>query len=213
MSRLFKSATAAVTTVTGMTTALQTPHLVLGAAGAVRSIARAASGTALDVRTPCEQWDLGALVQHLLFYAPVLAASGHKTDAAPGPADQRDIVLDDSWPQVLSDAVDDVALAWGTSAAWSGLTTMSGSEPMPAPMIGGMVLGELVVHGWDLAMAAGVRPEFSADVLAGTDAAVDQMADMGRGMGIFGPEITVATDASLLDRIVARTGREPGWGR
>ena len=196
-----------------MTTALQLPHLVLGAAGAVRSIARAASGTALDVRTPCEQWDLGALVQHLLFYAPVLAASGHKTDPAPGPADQRDIVLDDSWPQVLSDAVDDVALAWGTSAAWSGLTTMSGSEPMPAPMIGGMVLGELVVHGWDLAMAAGVRPEFPTEVLEGTDRAVDQMADMGRGMGIFGPEITVATDASLLDRIVARTGREPGWGR
>ena len=194
-----------------MTTALETHDLVLGAAGAVRAVAQAASETALDVRTPCEQWDLGALVQHLLFYAPVLAASGRRTDPPPGPADARDIVLDDSWPDVLSDAVDDVARAWGTPSAWSGLTTMSGSTPMPAPMIGGMALGELVVHGWDLSMAAGVRPQFSADVLAGTDLAVGQMAEMGRGMGIFGPEIAVAADVSLLDRIIARTGREPGW--
>ena len=195
----------------GMTTALQTHLLVPGAAGSVRAIARTASGAALEARTPCQEWDLGALVRHLLFYAPVLAAAGRRADPPPGPATERDVVLDDQWPDVLATAVDGIAEAWGDPLAWSGSTTMAGSEPMPAPMIGGMVLGELVVHGWDLAMAAGVRPEFSGDVLQGADLAVADMADMGRGMGIFGPEIMVGDGASLLDRIVARTGREPGW--
>ena len=90
---------------------------------------------------------------------------------------------------------------------------MSGSDPMPAEMIGGMVLGELVVHGWDLARAAGVEPEFSDEVLAGTMVAVTSMAELGRGMGIFGAEVVVDLDSPLLDRIVALTGRDPHWNK
>lgn len=192
-----------------MTTALHTHQLVLGAAASVRQIARAGSGTSLSVRTPCDDWNLGELVRHLIFYAPVLAASGRRADPPPGPVTEQDIVLDDQWPDALADALDDVAGAWSDPVAWTGVTTMAGSDPMPAGMIGGLVLGELVVHGWDLAMAGGVRPEFPDDVLEGTDLAVAQMAELGRGMGIFGPEITVQAGASLLDRIVARTGRDP----
>jgi uncharacterized protein (TIGR03086 family) len=196
-----------------MTTALSAHQLVLGAASSVRAIAGAASDAPLTARTPCQEWDLGALIRHLMFYAPVLAAAGRRAAAVPGPATERDVVLDDRWPDGLAEALDDVADGWADPAAWSGLTTMAGSEPMPAEMIGGMVLGELVVHGWDLAMASGVLPEFSVDVLRGTEVAVSQMAELGRGMGIFGPEVVVGADATLLDRIVARTGRDPGWRR
>ena len=194
-----------------MTTGLATHPLILDAGASFRGIARAAAGSSLAGRTPCEQWDLNALVRHLLFYAPVLAAAGRRSQPLPGPAAESEITLDAAWADQLAKGVDDVTDAWGDPAAWSGMTTMAGSDPMPAPMIGGMVLGELVVHGWDLAAATGVRPEFSADVLLGTDAAVEQMAELGRGMGIFGPEIVVGADASFLDRIVARTGRNPGW--
>lgn len=194
-----------------MTTALTTSQLVLAAGDSFCSIVGAASTAPLTARTPCQEWDLGALVRHLLFYAPVLAASGLRSEITPGAETEQDIALDSDWPERLEAAMGDVARAWGDPHAWYGLTTMSGSEPMPAPMIGGMVLGELVVHGWDLAMAAGVRPEFSDEVLHGADAAVIQMAELGRGMGVFGPEIPVGDNASVLDRIVARTGRDPGW--
>jgi len=53
-------------------------------------------------------------------------------------------------------AIADLAEGWSVPEAWSGLTSMIGSDPMPGEMIGGMVLGELVVHGWDLARAVGV---------------------------------------------------------
>jgi len=194
-----------------MTTGLTTHPLILDAGTSFRAIARAAAASPLAGQTPCEQWDVGALVRHLLFYAPVLAAAGRHGQPPLGPATESEISLDAHWADQLSEAVDDVADAWGDPAAWSETTTMAGSDPMPAPMIGGMVLGELVVHGWDLAAATGSRPEFSVDVLLGTYAAVEQMAELGRGMAIFGPEVVVGADASLLDRIVARTGRNPGW--
>jgi uncharacterized protein (TIGR03086 family) len=84
---------------------------------------------------------------------------------------------------------------------------------MPAELIGGMVVGELVVHGWDLAKAVGVVPLWPDDVLAFLHGAAAGMAQQARDMGIFGPEVPVPADAPVLDRIVAITGRDPGWTR
>lgn len=115
----------------------------------------------------------------------------------------------DGWPGRLVAAHADVAAAWSDPAAWTGTTTMGAPEPMPAEMIGGMVLGELVLHGWDLSRAAGIEPVWSEEVLAATAWAVDAMAEMGRGTGIFADAVPLADDATLLDRLVAASGRDP----
>lgn len=192
-----------------MTTALIANSLMSAAGQSVLTIVRSAAGTRLDAQTPCVEWNLGRLVQHQLYYSPNLAASARRAEASLSGVEQ-DVPLD-SWPDRLEAAVADLAAAWGEAEAWSGLTSMAGSDPMPAGMIGGMVLGELVVHGWDLARSAGVDSEFSDDVLAGALAAVRSMAELGRGMGVFGQQIHLDDEASLLDRIVALTGRDPGW--
>ena len=88
---------------------------------------------------------------------------------------------------------------------------MGAPDPMPAEMIGGMVLGELVVHAWDLARTAGTRPEWPSEVLAAAHQAVAGMAEQGRAMGVFGPEVALPPTAPLLDRTVALTGRDPTW--
>ena len=46
-------------------------------------------------------------------------------------------------------------------------------------------------------------------MLAGTLVGVTSMAEMGRGMGVFAPEVLIDAEAPLLDRIVASTGRDP----
>ena len=99
--------------------------------------------------------------------------------------------------------------AWSTPQAWQGTTDMAGSGEMPAPTIGGMVLGEVVVHGWDLAHATGQHPTWDDDVLAYLHREVEASAEMGRGMGIYGPEVAVPADAPLLHRILGLTGRVP----
>ena len=86
---------------------------------------------------------------------------------------------------------------------------MGGPEPLPAAMIGGMVLGELVVHGADLARTLDREVTWPAEVLEAAHAAVAGMAPHGREMGVFGPEVPVARDAPTLHRVLAVTGRAP----
>ena len=55
-----------------------------------------------------------------------------------------------------------------------------------------------------------MQPQFS-DVLTGALVAVTSMAELGRGMRVFGPQVEIDGDAPPLDRIVALTGRSPRW--
>ncbi|WP_214403735.1 TIGR03086 family metal-binding protein [Pseudonocardia lacus] len=191
-----------------MPTALLPTQLMTAAAAPLPAIVRAAAAAPLDSPTPCADWDLAALVRHQLYWAPFLAAAGRRTAATPTAATEQDVALDD-WPAALDAAHADVVAAWTDEAAWTGTTTMGGPEPMPAPVIGNMVLGELVVHGSDLARAAGTAAHWPDDVLAPILEAVREMGPTGRDMGIFGPEVDVPADAPLLDRILAATGRTP----
>jgi uncharacterized protein (TIGR03086 family) len=173
-------------------------------------IVRTAASAPLDTPTPCAGWDLGALVRHLLHWSPFLAAAGRRAVPVPIGASEQDVDLT-GWPAALETAGADVAAAWSDPAAWEGTTSMGASDPMPAGTIGGMVLGELVMHGWDLARSAGTRPDWPAEVLNAAHDAVVGMAEQGREMGLFGPEVPLPATAPLLDRTVALTGRRPAW--
>jgi uncharacterized protein (TIGR03086 family) len=193
-----------------MSTALQTPQLLAGVAAPLPALARAVAAAPLDARTPCADWDLGALVRHVLFWSPLLAAAGRRTTPTPVAATEAEVVVGEG---ALEAAWADVADAWSDPAAWTGSTTLGGPDPMPARMVGEMVVGELVVHGWDLARAVGVSPRWPDEVLAPVHEGVVGMAQQGRDMGIFGAEVPVPAGAPLLDRIVAVIGRDPGWTR
>jgi uncharacterized protein (TIGR03086 family) len=72
-----------------------------------------------------------------------------------------------------------------------------------------MVVGEVVVHGWDLAMATGQQPVWDDEVLAFVHKELVANVQWGRDMGVYGPEVPVPEDAPLLDRILGLTGRNP----
>jgi uncharacterized protein (TIGR03086 family) len=90
----------------------------------------------------------------------------------------------------------------------------------PASMYGGMVLGEFVLHGWDLARATGQDESMDrTDVerlWASNSAIPDDVIEMyrtpdafGPGIEVFGPEVQVPADASLQDRLLGFIGRRP----
>jgi uncharacterized protein (TIGR03086 family) len=103
-----------------------------------------------------------------------------------------------------------LAAAWGTPEAWEGETAMGGNR-VAAPMFGGMVVAEVVLHGWDLARATGQDVAWSEEVAAYLRREVEQTAELGRGMGLYGEAVPVADDASDLDRALAVSGRNPNW--
>lgn len=206
MSRSSKTALRAAPTVAGMTS----PALLIGTAAAPHAaLVRAATRAPLDSPTPCGSWDLHALLGHLLHWTPVLADAGGRAPVTP-PDESADPVTGD-WADTLNAARDRLADTWANPAAWDGTVSLGGPDPLPAPMIGGMVLGELVLHGWDLGRALDLEPEWPEDVLAAALGAMEGMAEQGREMGVFGPEVPVGAGASTLDRVVAVSGRDPRW--
>jgi uncharacterized protein (TIGR03086 family) len=149
------------------------------------------------------------LVNHLLHWGPALEAAARKEDAA-SPDEHRDLVTDD-WAPRLERRIDRLVAAWGEPAAWTGVTRLGSPSDLPAAMIGGMVLGEIVVHGWDLARATGQHVRWDDEPLEFLHDEVAKTAEMGRGMGVYGPAVPVPQTAPPLDRILGLTGRDPRW--
>lgn len=127
-------------------------------------------------------------------------------------------VLDDDWCEVLPRRLEEVAAAWRSPDAWTGLTRAGGVE-LPGEVAGAVALNELVVHGWDLARstgqpyAAGEAELRSCEALLapaedgpngspedGSDGSPDDGSDDD---SLFGPPVPVPGDAPLLDRVIA----------
>ncbi|MFD9735038.1 TIGR03086 family metal-binding protein [Umezawaea sp. NPDC059074] len=161
----------------------------------------------LDAATPCAEFDVRALAEHLLTWGPSLAGAGRKESVPP----REGVRVGDDWADEVEAQVREVAEAWSDEAAWSGTTHMGGPTEMPADLVGGMVLVELLVHGWDLGRASGQRPEWDDDVLEFALDEVAKTADQGRAMGVYGAEVVVPDGASTVDRVLGLTGRDPGW--
>ena len=176
------------------------------------AIVRTTTADQLANPTPCTEYDVRALLNHLLFWGPALAGAGDKEVVPPPAATESEVdLVTGDWRGDLLAVLDRITSAWAPAAAWEGVTGMGGSYEMPATVIGDMITGELVVHGWDLAVATGRRLDVPAPVLAHVVATSVESAAQGREMGLFGPEVPVPADAPALDRVLGLTGRDPAW--
>lgn len=193
-------------------TALVPAMLVAPAAAPIAGIVRDLDPTRLNARTPCADYDVRALLHHLLFWGPVLTGAARTLPTAPPAAAEADLdLVVGDWRGNLDILFTELVTAWSEPAAWLGSTSMGGQDELPAAMVGGMAVGEVVVHGWDLGRALGLQLAWDADVVAFVHADVVATAKMGREMGVYGPEVPVTTTAPLLDRLLGVTGRDPGW--
>ncbi len=189
-------------------------ELMALAAGPMLAVVRDLSAKRLDAPTPCADYDVGRLINHLLFWGPSLQAAARKEAVAPPAADEQDVNLTEGeWKDQLEAQTNLIVAAWSEPAAWKGHTGMGAPMEMPAPMIGGMVLGEIVVHGWDIARAIGQQPTWDEEVLSRVHQEVEKTAEQGREMGIYAERVPVPDTASVLDRLLGLTGRDPNWRR
>jgi uncharacterized protein (TIGR03086 family) len=179
------------------------------AAEAMAAVVRGITPDQLANRTPCAEYDVRALVDHLLQWGPSLAAAGRK-EIVPPPESGVDLTAGD-WQGDLLELLDRMAEAWAPPSAWEGTTRMGGPAELPAAVIGDMIVSELAVHGWDLAVATDQKLVLADDLLTHLYDTVAANAGQGRDLGLFGPEVTVPADAPTLDRALGLTGRDPAW--
>ena len=151
---------------------------------------------ALDRPTPCADFSVGDLGDHLSRSMTLLAGIAGRPPAVPAGAG-------------LAGSVD--VLARGAIAAWRERGTDGevavGRTVTPAPLAAEIVVLELVVHGWDFARAIDVGYAVGDDLCRHViEQARRLITDDKRGRG-FAAAVEVAPDATPLTRLLAFTGR------
>ncbi|MFC4061051.1 TIGR03086 family metal-binding protein [Planomonospora corallina] len=152
----------------------------------------------LGLPTPCAEYDVRALLGHLSWVAAMMAALARKEPVPPA----------DTEPAALQERVRDMVAAWADPAAFEGESPMMG---FPMTVVFQMGLGDLVVHGWDLARATGQDYEVDAETTEAMLVYVEQMAPMARQNGVFGEEVAVPAGAPPFERMLGLSGRDPAW--
>ncbi|MBE1576748.1 TIGR03086 family metal-binding protein [Amycolatopsis roodepoortensis] len=184
--------------------------LIAPAAAEFAGILRGIGESDLSARTPCAEYDVRALLNHLLYWGPWLEAAGRK--AAPPEVSSGEAEADlvgDGWLADIEKQTARLVDVFGTPEAWQGQTTFG--DPMPASMAGYMVLDEFVFHGWDLARATGAEFSVLPEVADAVYAIALEIGDQARAMKVYGEEVAVADDATTFERALGATGRNPGW--
>ncbi len=70
-------------------------------------------------------------------------------------------------------------------------------------------LGDVLVHTWDLARAAGLDETLDQEVVHDMLLGMEPLDEMLRDSGHYGPKVTVPDDADEQTRLIAFTGRQP----
>jgi uncharacterized protein (TIGR03086 family) len=182
--------------------------LLEGILAGTTTIISAVPAGSRTARTPCHDLDAAALVNHLVGWLRRFEAALAERPTTEDPA---------TYTAGADPAAEFAAAARGVIEAWrsgdrNGSVVLTG-DPLPRIFLYRMMLGEFLVHGWDLARATGQPAPFTDEQAA---AALDGLRGMlqpqYRGEGkTFGPEVAVGPDASTLDRLVAFAGRDPEW--
>jgi uncharacterized protein (TIGR03086 family) len=164
----------------------------------------------LAVRTPCESYTLGDLIDHVNGLSLGFAYAARKALPPGGsrPPSGDATRLHPDWRIRIPQQLKALAEAWRDPAAWEGMTTIGGVD-LPAHVAAGFGLNECVVHGWDLSRTTG--QSFEADPAA-VAASIELLSRFGGGHeGNFGPPVDVDPAAPAIDRLVGLSGRNPSW--
>ncbi|MEW9519431.1 TIGR03086 family metal-binding protein [Streptomyces tubercidicus] len=180
-----------------------------------RLVAQLAARTAdeqLDAPTPCEAYAVRHVLGHLVGLSAAFQETARK-NLGPMTSVAPDVTVPDvepGWRTALDRNLRGMAEAWAVPEAWEG-ETQAGGVTLPAAIAGRFALNELVLHGWDLARATGqdYAPDMAA--LGVSYALLAPLAEASERLPVFGPPVTVAADAPLLDQVVALSGRRPDW--
>lgn len=190
------------------------------AAAGVARLLPAIEDTQLTDPTPCPDFTVGDLLDHLLGLAGefrdaatkqtvVRAAAGEPAGkGGQGSAEH----LHPGWRTELPSRLSDLAAAWRDPAAWDGMT-MAGGLDLPSGIAALVTVDELVMHGWDLAKGTGQELVVDEESLQACYRFTELTAAEGpeARAGLFGPIVAVPDDAPLLHRALGLAGRDPDW--
>lgn len=165
----------------------------------------------LTSRTPCPDYTVADLCDHIWGLAVAFThAATREPLSGPANASGDGSRLEAGWRDRIAGALDDLAAAWTNPDAYEGMT-QAGPIELPGAVAGQVALNEVVVHGWDLAVATGRHYDADSEAVQICHAFASTFRVPGGGEGPFAAPVSVPEDAGDLDRLIGLTGRDPGW--
>lgn len=157
--------------------------------------------------TPCAEWDVNALVDHLidehLWVPPLLG--GHDLEAAGGIVESAKRTIGADRPAAWDAAALDSQRTFSEPGALDRQVVLSRGATPASDYISEMIF-DLVVHGWDLGRAIGVDEPLPPDLVEFSL----PLAERYQGSDpYFGPPVPSPDGASAEQRLIALTGRRP----
>jgi uncharacterized protein (TIGR03086 family) len=149
-----------------------------------------------DRRSPCDEWDARAVLEHVIGFHDVLVLRplGLKPDRPREDPQLRWQLTYDSLAQALKKAM-----------APGGATQLDWRELIPK------LTRDVLVHTWDLARAVGsddrLDPEWCELCYAGLPADLQTLS----ATGMFKAPLVVNSETDSQARLLARLGRDPFW--
>lgn len=156
--------------------------------------------------TPDDDWDVRQLVNHVVagnFWVTPLTTGS--TIEQVGDRLDGDLLGGDPLDAYRRSAAEAIA-AFGRPGAMEEPANVS-YGPVPGSVYAGHRLVDVLVHGWDLAVAAGLDTDLRRDLVDACLAIVEPQAEMLAASGAFGDDHHVPEGASPQTRLLALLGR------
>jgi len=152
----------------------------------------------LDAPTPCDDWDVQTLLNHMVDSQQYFVRSARGEKASPPSSDPPEGLIGD-----------DPAAAYERGREET-IDTFSeaGVIERTGPSLG-IAFSDTLLHGWDVAKATGQDTTMPDGLAAAAYEMVHGAFTDEQRKGVFKPEIQVGDDASPQEKFLAYTGRDP----
>jgi uncharacterized protein (TIGR03086 family) len=153
-------------------------------------------------QSPCSEWTAKDVVKHVVgTQGMFLGFVGRSIEDSPSAEDDPAGAWDAARSAVKA-GLEDPDVAMAEFDGFSGRSTFEAA-------VGRFLCTDLVVHGWDLARAAGLDDGIAPDDMAAVRETAKSFGDAMRSPGAFGPEVEVGDDADEQSKFIAFLGRKP----
>lgn len=161
--------------------------------------------------TPCQAYDVAALVDHLVGAGWRAAALGR--GEAPSAEEFPHVQLSEA-PEQLRHAGTEAGTAWAADDRLAATVGMPWGETYTGATLVDMYLAELTAHAWDLAAATGqldsLDPGLAAPALEAARAMLKpEYRDLVEVGSPYGAEVEPPPDATEWEQLAAFMGRPP----
>lgn len=160
----------------------------------------------LGLDTPDDGWDVRALINHIVaenLWTAELCAG--RTIADVGDRFEGDMLGDDYVGAYQSSASAAAAVFAAPGVLDAPIAVSYG--PIPGSDFAGHRFLDVLVHGWDLAVATGQDARLDPELVEDCLAVVDPEFDLLAGSGMFGKPVKLGGEADPQTRLLAMLGR------